>query len=150
MPAVPPGWSAGVAAPLLAAQIVEADGANGPEANRDPGSFFVALVQPILDPKLAEVVHRLVRAYEPDRVYLFGSHARGSAGPDSDYDVLVVVPDDAPSERRRGRLAYEVLWGTGTAADVVVWTRSQFEGRAHLAASLAATVLREGKLVHAA
>lgn len=107
-------------------------------------------VQPILDPRLAEVVRRLVRAYEPERIYLFGSHARGTAGPDSDYDLLVVVPDDAPPERRRGRLAYEVLWGTGTAADVVVWTRSQFEGRVHLAASLPATVLREGRLLHAA
>jgi hypothetical protein len=38
----------------------------------------------------------------------------------------LIVPDDAPPERRRARLAYEVLWGTGTAADVLVWTRSGF------------------------
>jgi hypothetical protein len=62
----------------------------------------------------------------------------------------LIVPDDAPPERRRARLAYEVLWGTGTAADVLVWTRSQFERRAHVKASLPATVLREGKLLHAA
>jgi predicted nucleotidyltransferase len=102
------------------------------------------------DAALAEVVRRLVEAYLPERIYLFGSKARGDAGLDSDYDLMVVVPDDAPLERRRSRLAYEVLWGTGTAADVLVWTRQQFEDRLQVRASLPATVIREGKVLHAA
>lgn len=101
-------------------------------------------------PALAEIVRRLVAAYEPERVYLFGSRARGDAGPDSDYDLLLVVPDSAPPERQRGRLAYEVLWGLGTAADVLVWTRERFESRLALKASLPSTVVREGKLLYAA
>ena len=102
------------------------------------------------DRVLAEIVRRLVEAYEPERVYLFGSKARGDAGPDSDYDLLLVVPDDAPPERLASRLAYEVLWGTGSAADVLVWPRTRFDSRLHLQASLPATVEREGKLLHAA
>lgn len=102
------------------------------------------------DPVLAEIVRRLVDAYQPERIYLFGSVARGEAGPDSDYDLLVVVPDDAPPERKQSRLAYEVLWGTATAVDVVVCRHSYFEERRHLKASLPGTVLREGKLLHAA
>ena len=102
------------------------------------------------DSALALVVRRLVEAYQPERIYLFGSVARGDACPDSDYDIMVIVPDEAPAERRRSRLAYEVLWGTGVAADVLVWTASQFDSRLHLAASLPATVVREGRLLHAA
>lgn len=102
------------------------------------------------DSKLAEILGRLVSAYRPESIYLFGSKARGDEGPDSDYDLLVIVPDDASTERTRGRLAYEVLWGTGVAADVVVWTKSQFESRRHVVASLPASVLREGKLLYAA
>ena len=102
------------------------------------------------DPVLAEVVRRLVEAYSPECIYLFGSVARGDAGPDSDYDLLVVVPDDATPERRRSRLAYEVLRGTGTAADVLVCTRSYFEQRRLLKASLPGTVLREGMALHGA
>ena len=102
------------------------------------------------DPALAEAVRRLVEAYQPERVYLFGSVARGDAGPDSDYDLLVVVRDDAPLERRRSRLAYETLRGTGTAADVLVCTCSYFEDRRLLKASLPGAVLREGRLLHAA
>jgi predicted nucleotidyltransferase len=96
------------------------------------------------------VLHRLIEAYRPERIYLFGSHARGDAGPDSDYDLLVVVSDDAPPERRRSRLAYQALHGTGAAADVLVTTRSYFEARRHLKASLPGTVVREGRLLHAA
>ncbi len=99
---------------------------------------------------LAGIVERLIDAYQPERIYLFGSKARGDYGPDSDFDLLVVVPNTAPDERKRSRLAYDRLWGTGTAADVLVWTRGRFESRAHLRASLPGTVLREGRLLYAA
>ena len=102
------------------------------------------------DAKLAEIVKRLVGAYSPESIYLFGSRARGDDGPDSDYDLLVIVPDDAPADRTRARLAYEVLWGTGAAADIVVWTHNQFENRRHVVTSLPASVLREGQLLYAA
>jgi predicted nucleotidyltransferase len=102
------------------------------------------------DPLLGEIVRRLVKVYRPQSVYLFGSHARGTQGSDSDYDLLVVVPDSAPSARRRSRIAYEALWGLPRSGDVVVVTASHFVERAHLPASLPATVLREGKLLFAA
>lgn len=78
---------------------------------------------------LVDIVERLVAAYEPERIYLFGSKARGDQGPDSDFDLLVVVPNDAPDERKRSLLAYAALRGTGTAADVLVCTRQHFESR---------------------
>jgi uncharacterized protein len=102
------------------------------------------------DPVLAELVRRLVTAYQPELVFLFGSRARQEAGPESDYDLLIVVPDHFPAERKRSRLAYQSLRGTGTAADVLVWTRRTFEERLHLRASLPATVVREGTLLYAA
>jgi predicted nucleotidyltransferase len=103
-----------------------------------------------MDPRLAEVLRRLIEAYEPSRIYLFGSRARGDAGPDSDYDLLIVVPHSAPADRRRSRLAYTALRGTGIAADVLVCTHEYFEGRLHIKPSLPATVLREGRLLYAA
>ncbi len=102
------------------------------------------------NPLLHEIVHRLVQAYHPERVYLFGSKARGDGESDSDYDLMVVVSDQAPPERRRSRLAYQVLRGTGTAVDVLVWTHKVFEERLHLKASLPSTIVTEGKLLYAA
>jgi len=102
------------------------------------------------DPILVDVVERLVRAYRPERVYLFGSAARGDAGPDSDYDVVVVVADNSPSSQLDEGTAYEALVGTGAAVDVLVYKASDFYGRLPLRASLPATVVREGKLLYAA
>jgi predicted nucleotidyltransferase len=99
---------------------------------------------------LDEIVARLRKAYAPERIYLFGSHARGDAGSVSDFDILVVVADDASPDRRRSRLAYQALRGTGVAADVLVWTRGYFESRRHLKASLSATVSSEGRLLYTA
>jgi len=102
------------------------------------------------DPVLSEILRRLIEVYEPERIYLFGSSARGDADEGSDYDVLVVVPDDASAERVRARRAYEALWGIGAAVDVVIWRHSAFETSAEAPTSLPATVLREGVLLHAA
>ncbi len=102
------------------------------------------------DAVLSEIVRRLVKAYQPERIYLFGSLARGERAPDSDYDLLVIVPDHSPPERRRSRLAYQVLRGTGVAADVLVWTRQAFETRRCLRSSLPYTIAGEGKLLYAA
>lgn len=102
----------------------------------------------IADPLLSRIVARLVDAYDPDHIYLFGSTARGDAGPDSDYDLLVIVPDDASPERQRSRLAYEALWPVGRAGDVVVMRRGHFDARRHVTASLPATILSEGKLLY--
>jgi uncharacterized protein len=99
---------------------------------------------------LACIVERLISAYRPERIYIFGSKARGDYGPDSDFDLLLVVPDAAEDERKRSRLAYQHLWGTGTAADVLVWTQGRFDSRAPLPTSLPGTVLREGRLLYAA
>ena len=103
-----------------------------------------------LEPKLAQTVRRLVAVFQPVRIYLFGSKARGDAGPDSDYDLLVIVPDDAPEERRHSRYAYDLMWGIGAAVDIVVWGDTSFRKRARVVTSLPATVLREGRLVYGA
>jgi len=107
--------------------------------------------KPVLtdDHVLAELVRRLKEAFQPERIYLFGSKARGDTGPDSDYDLLIVVPDEASPELKRSRLAYQVLRGTRTAADVLVLTKDAFDSRLHLPASLPAIVAREGKLLYA-
>lgn len=102
------------------------------------------------DELLREILTRLVAAFQPERVYLFGSKARSDAGPDSDYDLMIIVSDEAPPEKRRSRLAYQALRGTRAAADVLVWTREAFDSRLHLPASLPATIIKEGKLVYAA
>jgi predicted nucleotidyltransferase len=89
------------------------------------------------DPILAGIVHRLVETFQPERIYLFGSKARSDESKDSDYDLMIVVPDNASPEKRRSRMAYQALRGTRVAADVLVLPHQAFESRLHLKASSA-------------
>lgn len=90
-----------------------------------------------------------VEFYRPEQIYLFGSEARGEAGPDSDLDFLVVLADDAPEHLMRSGKVYQLLAGLGVAKDIIPWRRSDFDARAaHVVASLPATVMKEGRLVH--
>jgi predicted nucleotidyltransferase len=102
------------------------------------------------DPALGEIVRRLVQAFDPERVYLFGSRARADGDRDSDYDLTVVVREASEPGYRLAQRAHSLLWGLGAAADVLVRTLQAFESRLHLQASLPATIVREGKLLYGA
>ena len=96
------------------------------------------------DPVLSEVVRRS-EVYHPSWIYLFGPAARGNAGPDSDYDIMVILPDGAPPHLRRGHPGYQALRGIGAAVDVQVWPQGDFNRQLHLKASFPSTIVREGK-----
>jgi predicted nucleotidyltransferase len=102
------------------------------------------------DPEIGEIVRRLVEAYHPLRIYLFGSVARGDAGPDSDYDIMVVMPDEATEEMRKSDRGYKALSGLGVPKDVLVCRQSWFDARLHLKASFPSTIVNEGRLLYSA
>lgn len=73
-----------------------------------------------------------------------------NSGPDSDYDIMVLVSDDAPQALRTPDAGYRAVEGLGRSGDFLVWGRSRFEERLHLKAFLPATIQREGRLLYAA
>ena len=99
---------------------------------------------------LDEIVKRLVSVLNPQKIYLFGSHARGDAREDSDYDILVVVSVSDRPGFRRDQVAYRALDGLGVSKEVIVLTEEEFTRRAGVKTSLPAAVLREGRLLHVA
>ncbi len=103
------------------------------------------------DEAIAEITRRLVDYYRPERIYLFGSVARGDDGADSDLDFLVVVPDDVAGEKVRPGAARKAVRGTGFAKDIVTWRSTDFKRRAAwVKCSLPATVVREGRVLYEA
>lgn len=98
---------------------------------------------------IAAITEQLIHYYRPERIYLFGSAARGDSGPDSDLDFCVVVADDAPDELLRSGVIYSLLRSVGQPKDIVPWRRTDFDARAkHVLASLPAAIIREGKLLY--
>lgn len=76
--------------------------------------------------KLQELTRRIVDAVHPLKIVLFGSAARGDMGPNSDLDVLVVMPEGI-HRRRTAQQIYQDLMGFGFAKDIVVVTQSDIE-----------------------
>jgi predicted nucleotidyltransferase len=97
---------------------------------------------------IAEMVRRIVEEFDPQKVILFGSYARGMAGPDSDVDLLVVMP--VKGSRRQQRVAIRTaLSGMGLAKDVFVVTPEEVKRYGDLVGSIIRPALREGKVLYA-
>jgi len=97
---------------------------------------------------LEKVVERLKAEFQPDEIYLFGSHAWGVPTDDSDVDLMVIVRDSTEKAIRRMQRAYRCLRGLGFPKDVLVPTRAQVDRYKHLRASLFHHVLTKGRKLY--
>ena len=102
------------------------------------------------DPYMKAAVEAIVKYFKPIEGYLFGSQARGQAGPNSDYDFLIVVKRQVERERRSKFHTVRRKAGLTKAIDVVAFTKKGFESRLAVKGSLPATVRDEGTLLYAA
>lgn len=97
---------------------------------------------------IEEARKRLVQGLHPERIILFGSHAWGTPGPDSDLDLLVIVADSDKPPHKRAQAAYRSLTGLGVPCDVIVQTRAEAEQASRVRTSLTSKALREGRVLH--
>ncbi len=96
---------------------------------------------------LREAVKRLVEGFEPIRIILFGSQARGAADDRSDVDLLVICP--VAGRKRDLMVAMDrALNGLGIARDVVVLTPEEFERDRHIPGTVARPASLEGKVLY--
>lgn len=95
-----------------------------------------------------DLLRSLVAYFQPQRVILFGSRARGEATRDSDLDLVVVVDDDTPAEKLSWRALWEARQGYDGGLDLMAWRAGTLDRRARAVGSFAHTLLREGKVVY--
>jgi uncharacterized protein len=95
-----------------------------------------------------ELLDPVVTYFAPQPIILFGSAARGEAGPDSDIDLLVVVDDDTPPEKLTLAAGYAARRTYRRAADVIPIRRSTFERKRRVTGSLAAAAAVDGVVVY--
>ena len=96
---------------------------------------------------ISTMVDRIVVRFQPLRVILFGSHARGTATSGSDVDLLVVLPD--VRDNREATVAIRRALGDLPASkDIVVTTPDEIARRGRLVGTVLRAALREGKVVY--
>ena len=97
---------------------------------------------------LDRATQRLVAEFQPEQVWLFGSHAWGTPHEDSDVDLMVIVPQSDERATRRMQRAHRCLSGLGFPKDVLVHTRAEVDRYKHLRASLFHQVLARGRRLY--
>lgn len=97
---------------------------------------------------LDEVTRRLAAEFQPEQVWLFGSHAWGQPDEGSDLDLLVVVPRSDETPVRRAQRAHRCLRGIDVAMDILVKTRTELERFRNVRSSLESLILRNGRLIY--
>jgi predicted nucleotidyltransferase len=96
-----------------------------------------------------DLVSRVVRCVAPSRIIVFGSAARGEVGPNSDLDILVIVPDGTHRSETARKLCH-ALWDLGIPKDVVVATESDVEEFGEEPSLVIHPALKEGKEIYRA
>jgi predicted nucleotidyltransferase len=96
---------------------------------------------------LSGVVERIVRRFAPDRIILFGSRARGTNRPDSDLDLLVVLPA-APDRRAAAVAVMRELADLGVGKDIIVSTPEHLAERGQVNGLVYKDALEEGRVIY--
>jgi predicted nucleotidyltransferase len=104
---------------------------------------------PLTPQAIEELVHRIVEVVHPQRIILFGSAARGDMRPDSDIDVLVVMPEGV-HRRRTAQELHERLFGFPLPVDILVATTVDLEKHKDNLGLIYHRILREGREIYAA
>ena len=102
---------------------------------------------PVTDELLSLVVQRICSVGAPRKIVLFGSHAKGTARPDSDLDILIIEDSDLPRYARSARYR-RVLCGLFPAKDIVVWTPQEVRDWQGVPNAFISEVLAEGKVLY--
>ncbi|MBI5471791.1 MAG: nucleotidyltransferase domain-containing protein [Ignavibacteriae bacterium] len=97
--------------------------------------------------KIQEIVERIVKNYNPDKVILFGSYAQGTATERSDVDLLIVKDSPLP-RHQRGSEVRRYLYGTFVPMDILVYTNDELEEFRDVTSSFINTVMKTGKILY--
>ena len=94
------------------------------------------------------MVQRLVERYDPEQIVIFGSHSRGDAGPDSDVDLLVIMPFTGSKRAKQIEMRL-LLHDITVPKDIIVTTPEEVARRRDVVGTVIRPALREGTVLYA-
>jgi len=101
-----------------------------------------------LENTLKKIVKRILLTVNPKKIILFGSAVRGEMGPNSDLDLLIIVPS-TEHQRKTAQKIYRNLIGISFAVDIVVVTEDNVELYKNNVGMVIKSAIQEGKVIYA-
>lgn len=98
---------------------------------------------------ISGVKQRLVKAYNPEAIYLFGSYAWGTPDKESDLDILVVISVSQEKSYKRAVAGHRALLDLDISKDIIVYTSSEFKKYVKDPSSLGHKIKKDGLLLYA-
>ena len=98
--------------------------------------------------QIRKMVDRIVKKFDPEAIILFGSHARGEGGSDSDVDLLVVMAVEGSKQDARLQIRRE-LRNIRIPKDIVVSRPDEFAWRKEVVGTIEYPAAREGDVLYA-
>ena len=110
------------------------------------------VVIPTLTPKLLEqMTEAIVQAVAPEQIVLFGSQARGTAGPHSDVDLLVVTAEGFGPHRSRIKEITRISKSVGRygiPTDILLYSQQEVENWKGSRNHITTRALQEGRAIY--
>ena len=100
-----------------------------------------------LDREIEHITVQIIEKYKPERIILFGSAARGDAGPDSDADFLIVKKDTPHYGADRIRQLSRMI-DRNIPVDFLVYRPEELDKRIELGDPFIQAILAEGKVLY--
>lgn len=97
---------------------------------------------------ISEAVHRIATQFTPEKIILFGSHARGEAHNESDADFLIVMKNVQGRKRQTATQIDLALMGVPIATDLIVVTPEDIEKHRNMRGTVIYEAMREGLLLY--
>ncbi len=94
--------------------------------------------------QIQEATKRLVEAYNPVAIYLFGTYAWGEPNEDSDLDLMVILSDEDKVGFSTYKIGTRALWDIGFSKDILVNNESYFLKRSNHPSTLQHKIQKEG------
>lgn len=97
---------------------------------------------------IQQMAHRIAKRFNPDKIVLFGSYARGTAGIDSDVDLLVIMPVNGSKRQMQVDIRCAVH-DIPVSKDIIVATPQEISSQQKVIGTLIRPAMKEGKILYA-
>lgn len=105
------------------------------------------MLQQVAEKLIYEIVDKIAKKFNPEKIILFGSYAHGTPNKDSDLDLLVIMDSDLPPHKRAA-LVRSAIISHPCSIDIVVRTPEEIEKYKDIIGTIIYPALKFGKVIY--